>query len=631
MRETHVDLQSQVLVVVSPVQLAAIVGRRGCKLLLPVLRIERKLKTRALYLGVSFSLSLWLTMDLFNVYGFVEFQFQCNGVLYFYAVPCNGYPKETNGFTISSYPPETKLLLHGMLYSLMRERLHKSEISGRGGRFLKRIQDERKLQHSRLLKSLANIPPRVGGVLNHHKRNVIRSTGFCFRFEWRRMFRFLDWKSSSKSYNLQWLGIPCTNDNLIPLNMYCANSAAVSIIYANVPGACLLSSRAFIIVNGSPTKEFSMGRGLRQGDPLSPFLFIIAKEGLHVAMEDAIAHGLFRGAQIGYNQLHVSHLFYADDALFLGEWDAENIKNLIAVLNCYFLVSWLRINLANPIYTTNLSMAFGLGIGIGLCGTVVELLTMCTSYWKCHHISRWCSVVPAKRLKYGKSELIGLDLQSYGYSDDIPVLLDWVEAFILDSKKRKVVIVIIYTTIWMIWRFRNSIVFQNPKMKKSSIYENIVIHSFDCHAGISAKKKAPVNFLTDSSDGRSTLRSADVLVVGWVGGKHVCMDLTGVSSLVGLSGRGLKVGQTALKAASCKVTKHERACIENQHVFIPFAFDTFSFLAPEAVELLNRVQRVMNSNVMTPRSTNVVFHRINFAIQKGLAAQLVTRLSSTTM
>ncbi|GJY92199.1 hypothetical protein Tco_0507981 [Tanacetum coccineum] len=45
------------------------------------------------------------------------------------------------------------------------------------------------------------------------------------------------------------------------------------------------------------------------------------------------------------------------------------------------------------------------------------------------------------------------------------------------------------------------------------------------HAEISAKKEAPMNFLTDPSDGRSTLRPADVLVFGWVGGKHACVDL----------------------------------------------------------------------------------------------------------
>ncbi|KAJ0834530.1 putative exostosin [Helianthus annuus] len=51
-------------------------------------------------------------------------------------------------------------------------------------------------------------------------------------------------------------------------------------------------------------------------------------------------------------------------------------------------------------------------------------------------------------------------------------------------------------------------------------------------AGISAKKEAPVNFLTDPAEGRSTLRPADVLVFGWEGGKHACVVLTGVSPLL---------------------------------------------------------------------------------------------------
>nr|GEY15672.1 auxilin-like protein [Tanacetum cinerariifolium] len=132
--------------------------------------------------------------------------------------------------------------------------------------------------------------------------------------------------------------------------------------------------------------------------------------------------------------------------------------------------------------------------------------------------------------------------------------------------------------------------------------------------GISAKKEAPVNFLTDPSDRRSILRPADVLVFGWVGGKHTCVDLTKVSPLVGLSGKSFTVGRAALKTASCKVTKHEKVCIKNQHVFIIFAFDTFGFLAHEAVELLNRVQRVMNINVMTSISTKVFFHEISFVM-----------------
>nr|KAJ0213536.1 hypothetical protein LSAT_V11C400199650 [Lactuca sativa] len=123
-------------------------------------------------------------------------------------------------------------------------------------------------------------------------------------------------------------------------------------------------------------------------------------------------------------------------------------------------------------------------------------------------------------------------------------------------------------------------------------------------AGIFVKKEAPVNFLTDPQDARSTLRPADILVFGWIGGKHASVDLTGVSPLVGLWSGGFTVGHAALKADACKVVKHENECIANQHAFVPFAFDTFGFLAPEAVELLNRVQRVMHSNVISPRSTN---------------------------
>jgi hypothetical protein len=62
---------------------------------------------------------------------------------------------------------------------------------------------------------------------------------------------------------------------------------------------------------------------------------------------------------------------------------------------------------------------------------------------------------------------------------------------------------------------------------------------------------------------------------------------------------------------------------------MPFAFDTFGFLAPEAVDLLKRIQKFMHINVMSPTSMNVVFQRFGFTIQKYLAAQLVVRLSFT--
>ena len=101
--------------------------------------------------------------------------------------------------------------------------------------------------------------------------------------------------------------------------------------------------------------------------------------------------------------------------------------------------------------------------------------------------------------------------------------------------------------------------------------------------------------------------------------------------MVALRDNGFIAGHAASKAESCKISKHEKACLENQHVFIPLAFDTFGFLATGAVNFLTRVQRAIHSNVSTPRGQNFVFSRLGFAIQKGVAAQLVARLPATLL
>jgi len=54
------------------------------------------------------------------------------------------------------------------------------------------------------------------------------------------------------------------------------------------------SASVSILVNGSPTKEFKPKRGLRQGDPLAPFLFLIVVEGLTRLMTNASSAGIFK-------------------------------------------------------------------------------------------------------------------------------------------------------------------------------------------------------------------------------------------------------------------------------------------------------------------------------------------------
>jgi len=79
------------------------------------------------------------------------------------------------------------------------------------------------------------------------------------------------------------------------------------------------TTSASILVNGSPIAEFPLKRGLRQGDPLSPFLFLLAVEGFHVLMESLSVNNLFTGYHMGRGEpVIVSHLQFLDDTLILG-------------------------------------------------------------------------------------------------------------------------------------------------------------------------------------------------------------------------------------------------------------------------------------------------------------------------
>ncbi|GJZ21181.1 RNA-directed DNA polymerase, eukaryota [Tanacetum coccineum] len=113
-------------------------------------------------------------------------------------------------------------------------------------------------------------------------------------------------------------------------------------------------AKASILVNGSPTSEFPFYCGLKQGDPLSPYLFILVMESLHLSFTRAINEGVFKGIQL-HGSTYISHLFYADDAMFIGEWSDANLKGIINILQCFFLASGLRINI-------NKSQVLGVGV-----------------------------------------------------------------------------------------------------------------------------------------------------------------------------------------------------------------------------------------------------------------------------
>nr|GEV47970.1 RNA-directed DNA polymerase, eukaryota [Tanacetum cinerariifolium] len=102
------------------------------------------------------------------------------------------------------------------------------------------------------------------------------------------------------------------------------------------------SARALVLANGSPSNEFSFHCGLKQGDPLSPYLFILIMESLHMSFSRAVDEGLFKDVHL-QGLTSISHLFYADDAMFIGEWSDANLKGVSSfhALNRALLLKWV--------------------------------------------------------------------------------------------------------------------------------------------------------------------------------------------------------------------------------------------------------------------------------------------------
>jgi len=98
-----------------------------------------------------------------------------------------------------------------------------------------------------------------------------------------------------------------------------------------------------VLVNGSPTKQFKLEKGVRQGDPLLPYLFIIATERLITAISEAKAKGLLTGVDLPNDGPSISSLHYADDAMFIGNWSDSNVQNLMRILSCFHHASGLKL------------------------------------------------------------------------------------------------------------------------------------------------------------------------------------------------------------------------------------------------------------------------------------------------
>ena len=102
---------------------------------------------------------------------------------------------------------------------------------------------------------------------------------------------------------------------------------------------CVSSVEYRIRVNTEETDSFKPTRGLRQGDPLSPYLFLLCTEGLTALLANAEERGSISGIKVSREAPSVSNLLFADDSLILMRANAANAEALRAVLYSYCVAS----------------------------------------------------------------------------------------------------------------------------------------------------------------------------------------------------------------------------------------------------------------------------------------------------
>lgn len=91
---------------------------------------------------------------------------------------------------------------------------------------------------------------------------------------------------------------------------------------------CISTVRFSVLVNGTPAGFFDSSRDLRQGDSLSPLLFVIVMEALSRMVQAAVGGGFLSGFQVGSGSdgaIIISHILFADDTLVFCEADNSQI------------------------------------------------------------------------------------------------------------------------------------------------------------------------------------------------------------------------------------------------------------------------------------------------------------------
>jgi hypothetical protein len=107
---------------------------------------------------------------------------------------------------------------------------------------------------------------------------------------------------------------------------------------------CISSNKYKIKINGELSQEFSLERGLRQGDPMSPYLFLLCAQGFSALLAHVEREDRLHRIKICRNALVVLYLLFANDSLIMCKAYPREAQQLKEILNVYEEWSWQMIN-----------------------------------------------------------------------------------------------------------------------------------------------------------------------------------------------------------------------------------------------------------------------------------------------
>ncbi|CAL1374667.1 unnamed protein product [Linum trigynum] len=108
--------------------------------------------------------------------------------------------------------------------------------------------------------------------------------------------------------------------------------------------SCVQTVRFSLLMNGSPTEKFQPSRGIRQGDPISPLLFILMSNALSFLIDKAVDKGEIQGIKLNPNCPRISHCLFADDTVIFGKASVKEVDHIQRILMNYGGITGQEIN-----------------------------------------------------------------------------------------------------------------------------------------------------------------------------------------------------------------------------------------------------------------------------------------------